>query len=136
MSGGILSAHKEDKNMKKRKTLFYLSLPLALIVVILLGYYLYIMIQVPCKDGLWPMPPPASLQFGSYYMITDQGPLYIGQTYEHRNEGPWVGNMTLLFVDNRGATLLFRYPQGTGSNFKIMACRWFLPKTSENEARK
>jgi hypothetical protein len=122
--------------MKKNKKLFYLSFPLVLIFSILASYFLYITVQTPCKDGLWPIPPPASLRFSPYYLITDQGPLYISQTYEHRNEGPWVGNMTLLFLDSKGATLLFRYPQGKGPDFKVMACKGFIPRTSENEAGK
>ena len=114
--------------MKKKIVFFYLSIPLVLVMAIALGYYIFIMVQVPCKDGIWPMPPPASLQFAPFYIVTDQGPLYIGQTYNHRNEGPWVGNMTLLFIDRKGATLLIRYPQGAGANFKVMSCRGFLPR--------
>ena len=90
-------------------------------------------VQKPCVGEGWPAPGPSPLKFGPYYMITDQGRLYIGQTYNHQYEGPWVGNLTLLFLDKRGATFLVRYPQGTGSDFKVMKCKKFYPRTPENE---
>ena len=114
----------------------YLLILLGLVALGLLGYYSYIVAQEPCAGEGWPMPPPATLRFGPFYMVTDQGRLYIGQTYEHRNEGPWVGNLTLLFLDNRGATFLARYPEGIGGDFKIMKCRKFYPRTPDNKAIK
>lgn len=119
--------------MKGKKMLLYLLIPL--VAIGLLGYYFYVVIQEPCEGEGWPMPPPASLQFGPYYMITDQGKLFVGQTYEHRNEGPWVGNLTLLFLDNRGATFLVRYPQGSGNDFKIMKCKKLFPRTSKEPGK-
>jgi hypothetical protein len=122
--------------MKDQKMLVYLIIPLGLLIFGLLGYYLFIVIQKPCINEGWPMPAPASLRFGPYYMITDQGPLYIGQTYEHQNEGSWVGNLTLLFLDQRGATFLLRYPNKIDTDFKIMQCRKYYQRTMDNQAIK
>jgi hypothetical protein len=110
----------------KRKMVIFLS-SMTVIVIVILGYFLYVILQPPCKDNIWPIPPPDSIQFGPYYLITEQGPLYIGQTYEHQNEGPWVGNMTLVFIGNNGAVLLFHYPTGSGVNYKRLTCRGYLP---------
>lgn len=101
---------------------------LIILVLPLLTYAFYVQAQVPCKDNIWPIPSPALVQFGSYNLITDQGPLYVGQTYEHRNEGPWVGNMRLLFIDTDSATLLFQYPQGNGTEFTVLSCRGYMPR--------
>jgi hypothetical protein len=100
-------------------------------VIAFIGYFLFIQAQEQCKDNLWPIPSPDSIEFGPYYLITDQGPLYVGQTYEHKNEGPWVGNMTLLFIQNKGATLLFKYPKGTGIDYKVLTCKGYLPRIKE-----
>ena len=121
--------------MEKKKKAIYLLIPLVGVAILLVGYFRYVMGVVPCQGEGWPMPPP-SLYFGSYYMVTDQGALHIGQTYEHRNEGPWVGNLTLLYMDSKGAIFLLRYPQGTGSSFTILKCKKYYPRTSENEAGK
>lgn len=114
--------------MKGKKMLLYLLIPLGLLVLGLLGYFSYVAIQKPCTGEVWHTPPPSSLKFGPYYMVTDQGRLYVGQTYNHRNEGPWVGNLTLLLLDSKGATFLIRYPQGEGSDFKILKCKLFYPQ--------
>ena len=122
--------------MRGKKMSSYLLVSLAFVAIGLFSYYFYIASQKPCDGEGWPMPPPASLRFGPYYMVTDQGKLFVGQTYEHRNEGPWVGNLTLLFLDNRGATFLVRYPQGTGNDFKVMKCKKFYLRTPENAVGK
>jgi hypothetical protein len=121
--------------MKKKRRTIYFIIPLICISVLLVGYFGTLARLSPCKGVGWPIPPP-SLYFGTYYMVTDQGRLYVGQTYEHRNEGPWVGNLTLLFIDNKGATFLIRSPEGMGSNVKIMKCKIFYPRTPENIAPK
>lgn len=122
--------------MKGKKMFFYPLIFLALVALGLLGYYSYIVAQKPCDGSGWPAPGPSPLKFGPYYMVTDQGRLYIGQTYNHQNEGPWVGNLTLLYMNSKGATFLVRYPKGTGSDFKVMKCKVFYPRTSENEEGK
>jgi hypothetical protein len=125
MNGGILNAHRSMFVKKKRKIIF-LIIALIVIALVFLGYIVFVHAQERCKDNIWPIPPPSSLDFGSYYLMTDQGPLYIGQTYEHKYEGPWVGNMTLLFIDKNGAVLLFRYPERSEGFFEIHSCKGFL----------
>jgi len=119
--------------MKTKKILSCLFLIVITFIVLSSGYIIYLTSLEPCKQ-MWPVWPPVDLRFGSYYMITDQGPLFIGQTYNHRNEGPWVGNFTLLYLDNRGATFLVRYPQGTGSDFRVLKCKKYYPRALQNEA--
>jgi hypothetical protein len=125
-----------EAKMRNKKVIKYPVILLALVVIGLLGYYMYIATLEPCGDKGWPAPGPSPLKFGPYYMITDQGRLYIGQTYNHKYEGPWVGNLTLLYMNSKGATFLIRYPKGTGSDFKVMKCKVFYPRTSENEEGK
>jgi hypothetical protein len=120
--------------MKNNKMIPILVLVLATFG--LLGYYSYIAVQKPCVGTGWTIPGPSPLRFGPYYMVTDKGRLYIGQTYEHRNEGPWVGNLTLLYMNKEGAGFLVRYPKGSGSDFEVMKCIKFYPRTSENKAEK
>jgi hypothetical protein len=117
--------------MEKKKKIIYLLFPLIGAAILFVGYFSYMMILKPCTGDGWPIPPP-SLYFGSYYMVTDQGRLYMGQTYEHRNEGSWVGSLTLLLLNGRGATFLIRAPQGTGSDFRIVECKLYYPRTLEN----
>jgi hypothetical protein len=112
----------QDIKVKKRQT------PLIILVLPILFYIVYIGVQEPCGNNMWPIPSPALVDFGPYYLVTDQGPLYIGQTYHHHNEGPWVGNMRLLYVDTNGAILLFRYPHGTGSDYSVRTCRGYMPR--------
>ena len=115
--------------MKGKKKLKYLLIPLGLLALGLFGYISFVITQKPCSGDGWPAPGPSPLKFGPYYMVTDQGRLYIGQTYNHQNEGPWVGNLTLLFQNNKGATFLIRYPQGEGRDYKILKCKLFYPRT-------
>jgi hypothetical protein len=123
----------EEVRMQYKKIILYLLVTLSLIAIVIFSYWIFIDNQKPCAGTGWPAPGPSPLKFGSYYMITDQGRLYIGQTYNHQYEGPWVGNMTLLYMDNRGATFLVRYPEGSGDDFKIMSCKQFYPRTPDNK---
>lgn len=114
--------------MKKSRVATFIMIPIIFTVTVFLGYSIFVLAQTRCEDETWPIPPPASLEFGAYHLITDHGDLFIGQTYEHKNEGQWVGNMSLLFIDKKGATLLFNYPEGKGSNFKVRSCKAFIPR--------
>ena len=115
--------------LKIIKTTVSLLLALMLICVIFTvsGYFFYVASLEPCSET-WPIPRPAVIEFSSGFMETDQGPLYIGQTYHHQYEGPWVGNFTLLFLDRKGATFLIRYPEGAGSDFQALKCKSFIPR--------
>lgn len=115
--------------MGQKKLLSKAAIPLGLFLLSIVGIGVFVAVQPPC-DVAWPIPPPV-MEFDNFHLITDQGPLYLGQTYEHRNEGPWMGNFTLVFIDSRGATLLLRVPHGTGNEFKVTMCRTFLPRVSK-----
>jgi hypothetical protein len=114
--------------MKTSKTKLIILIACVIFVLPIIFYFVYIEVKEPCENNLWPIPSPAVVDFGPHYLVTDQGPIYIGQIYEHRNEGPWVGNMRLLYIDSSGAILLFRYPQGTGSNYSVRTCRGYLAR--------
>ncbi len=47
-----------------------------------------------------------------FYVTTDRGRLFPGQTYRYFNEGPWVGSVTLLLAWKDGALVLVAYPKG------------------------
>ena len=112
----------------------YLSIlivTVGLLAVAFLAVVVYVALQPPCTDGMWPIPPPVLLEFGSHYLSTDQGRIDIGQTYHHRNEGPWVGTFTVVAINRAGAILLFRYPQGAGEDFRVGQCRGFAPRLAD-----
>jgi hypothetical protein len=116
--------------MSRKKNLIWIAAPIGLLVLSAITIGASVAIQPAC-GGYWEIPPPAKLEFDNFHLITDQGPLYVGQTYLHRNEGPWVGTMTLVFLDSHGAIVLLRVPHGTGDEFKVTTCWKFIPGDSK-----
>ena len=102
--------------------------PLLLIVALGAVALVYILMLPACDRseirGPAEIPPIYSL--GPYYAITDQGRLLPGQTYQYRNEGPWVGDHTLLFVFLGHAALITHYPVHHPC-FHHAACRAVFP---------
>jgi hypothetical protein len=105
--------------MNKMKVIVIVMISTLLVLLILIfGCYAYIKSQKPCGKIL-PVPIPANLSIGPYYVNTDQGRLYPGQKYEHRNEGPWVGNLRLITVSRKGAFFLIRFPSPSSENIEM-----------------
>jgi hypothetical protein len=120
-----------DKLLAQKKLLLFLVVGFLILAVFHLGFLIFSLFLDPCKDNRWPIPSPGIVGFGPFNLITDQGNLFIGQTYEHRNEGPWVGNMTLLSINSTSAILMFEYPTKSEDNFEIKSCKGFLLRTNE-----
>jgi hypothetical protein len=96
------------------------------ISILIIGYFGFISLLKPCEESPFTVPMPI-LSIHPFYIVTDQGPLYIGQTYSYRNEGPWIGNLTLLFSISKKAILLIRYPVDYPSNTRRAICKGFYP---------
>jgi hypothetical protein len=80
----------------------------------------------PCAGQELPMGLPIG-SLGPYYAVTDQGRLYPGRTYRYMNEGPWVGDMTLVFASPKLALVVVRYPADYPKNTLEAMCRAFFP---------
>ena len=89
-----------------RRVLLRFALGLALILIAFIAYMASLS---PCNGNELPMGLPIA-SVGPGYVTTDQGRLYLGQTYVYQNEGPWVGNMTLIVATSTWAIVLVRYP--------------------------
>ncbi len=100
------------------KVFIIVMISTSLVLFLIFGCYAYIKSQKPCGKIL-PVPIPANLSIGPYYVNTDQGRLYPGQKYEHRNEGPWVGNLRLITVGRKEAFFLIRFPSTSSENIEI-----------------
>ena len=80
----------------------------------------------PCGEYL-PMPLPGDFNISTYFVFTDQGRLYPGQTYQHNSEGRWVGELTLLFTTRSGALVIAHYPTSS-TGLERDVCRGFVPR--------
>jgi hypothetical protein len=89
--------------------------------IIITSSLIYLIALPSCGDN-WPIPYPAIIRINQFHLETDQGKLHIGQTYNHRNEGPWVGSLTPLFVYPNNALLLIRYPK-IDDGFSVGRCK-------------
>lgn len=96
------------------------------ILILVIGYALFVLTLRPCKPNPLSVPWPID-SLGLYYVVTDQGRLYPGQTYYYRTEGSWVGNLTLLFASPKRAIFLVYYPIDYPSNTRRATCRSFYP---------
>jgi hypothetical protein len=83
-------------------------LVVAVTLIGLLG--LFVLTLRPCGKLPYVHPLPI-LSTGPLYVMTDRGRLLPGQTYQYRNEGPWVGSVTLLISWPGKAFVLVRYPE-------------------------
>ena len=80
----------------------------------------------PCTGQELPIGLPIG-SLGPGYAVTDQGRLYPGSTYRFMNEGPWVGDMTLLFATPKLAGVLVHYPTDYPTNKADAVCRAMFP---------
>jgi hypothetical protein len=106
-----------------RRVLLYLALGIGLVLI---GSVAYTASLSPCSGNELPMGLPIG-SLGAGYVLTDQGRLYPGQTYRFMNEGPWVGNMTLIAATNTRALVLVRYPADYPTNEVRAVCRDTYP---------
>ena len=127
MSRGILNAHSMQ-TMKVKNKFSPLVFSAIFVTIGIVGFIMYIASITPCNEIFFSIPHQI-LDFAPYYIITDQGPLYPSQTYYYRNEGPWVGNFTLIYVDKNGALILVRYPSTSPSDRKI--CKGYIPRVTD-----
>ncbi len=102
----------------------------AYIAIIVVGAVLvfsaYIASLSQCSGNELPIGLPIDSS-GPGYVVTDQGRLYLGQTYRFMNEGPWVGNMTPIVATNAWAVVLVRYPADYPTNKIRAVCRDVFP---------
>lgn len=104
-----------------------ISVYIAIIVVgIVLAFFAYMASLAPCSGNELPIGLPIDSS-GPGYVVTDQGRLYLGQTYRFMNEGPWVGNMTPIVATNDWAVVLVRYPADYPANKIRAVCRDSFP---------
>ena len=110
-----------------RRVLLRFALGLALgLALILIAFIAYSVSLRPCPDLIPYVHPLPINSVGPIYVLTDRGPLFPGQTYRYRNDGPWVGDHTLLMVFAGRATLITRYPI-QDPTFHRVACREVYP---------
>ena len=67
-----------------------------------------------CVDSLPYVHPLPIRSAGLLYVETNRGRLFTGQTYRYRNDGPWVGSVTVLLAWPGRAVLLVRHREGSG----------------------
>jgi len=115
-----------EKIINVRKKVFIgSSIVISVIVVVIATYFLLLPSCNQSKtQGIIDRPPISSI--GSFFVITDQGPLLPGQTYHYQNEGPWVGDHTLLIVISGRAVFITHYPVNRPT-YKRVACRAVYP---------
>ena len=110
-----------------RRVLFPFALGLAMgLALVLIAIIAYTVSLKPCPDHLPYVHPLPIDSVGPLYVQTDHGRLFPGQTYRYRNEGPWVGDHTLLLVFAGRATLITRYPI-QHPTYHRAACRAVYP---------
>jgi hypothetical protein len=106
----------------KRKYRFLVSV----LVFLAIGYLGFLLFLRPCEESSVTVPMPI-FSTQAFHIVTDQGPLYIGQTYRYQNEGPWIGNLTLLFASPKKAIFLIHYPVDYPDNNQKAICKGFYP---------
>jgi hypothetical protein len=131
--------------MKTVKKLFLIIVLIILVwqtprwIVLIGASWDYIQTKTICT-GLMPLPPTGEydkvlatiLEVSDFFVITDQGKLFIGDEYlvpqEFHTGG---GSVVLLWIDNKGATFSVLYKirdPDTNKYISSSKCRWFLPK--------
>jgi len=100
----------------------------SILTFVVLTYLGFILVMQPCES--YPLKVPMQIISNHFFYVdTNQGPLYVGQTYRYRNEGPWVGNYTLLFSTPKKALFLIEYPTDYPENSKSSMCRYTYQTT-------
>jgi hypothetical protein len=107
--------------MKKKA---FLGFSILIFVIAIVGV-VYVLLLTPCENRYAISRPPI-FSIGPYYLITDQGRLFPAQTYHYQNEGPWVGDHTLLIVIAGRAVFVTHYPLNNPI-YKRVACRAIYP---------
>jgi hypothetical protein len=123
MNHGILN---DPKTLKGRNDMKGILFAILTILILIIGYAVFIITFQSCKQNPLPVPMPI-ISLGPYYVNTDQGRLYPGQTYSYMNEGPWVGNLTLLFASPKRAIFLIHYPIDYPTNSQRAVCKSVYP---------
>jgi hypothetical protein len=100
---------------------------LLVFVFLAVGCLAYLGLLPPCSETPYrgPAAPPIR-SVGPFYVVTDQGRLWPGQTYEYQSEGVWIGNHTLVIAFGGHAAWITRYSAHHPSNHRP-ACRIVHP---------
>jgi hypothetical protein len=96
-------------------------------VFVALGYLAYLGLLRPCSEVPIRGPDvPPTRSVGSFYVLTDQGRLWPGQTYDYRSEGVWMGNHTLVIALGGHAAWITRF-SAHHPGYHRAACRVVYP---------
>lgn len=97
------------------------------IVAMACGFLAYFELLQPCDELRIRAPEvPPIHSVGPFYVVTDQGRLWPGQTYDYQSEGIWVADHRLVMALGGHAAWITRYSVHDPTYHRA-ACRAMYP---------